>query len=256
MTAPTLPTRNPRTGEIDYAMPVVTPAQVQSTAARLRAAQTAWVAAGVDHRVAVMQRWAAALAAERDALVAALVADTGRHAEAVLEFDATLGALQRWCAQAPALLTEEPAARLRFRSLAAVPELAAVLAYVTGGPATGEALVRAVDAVCFTGSVKTGRRVGLAAMEAFIPSFLELGGKDAALVLADADLHRTARSLAWGGMVGAGQSCMSIECVYVDATVAQPFTDLLVQREAALRHNWPDRHSPGPDRPHHRRGPG
>lgn len=123
-----------------------------------------------------------------------------------------------------------------------MPELAAVLAYVTGGPATGEALVRAVDAVCFTGSVKTGRRVGLAAMEAFIPSFLELGGKDAALVLADADLHRTARSLAWGGMVGAGQSCMSIECVYVDATVAQPFTDLLVQREAALRHNWSDIH--------------
>ncbi len=116
MTAPTLPTRNLRTGEIDYAMPVVTPAQVQSTAARLRAAQTAWVAAGVDHRVAVMQRWAAALAAERDALVAALVADTGRHAEAVLEFDATLGALQRWCAQAPALLTEEPARQ------AAVPQ--------------------------------------------------------------------------------------------------------------------------------------
>jgi len=296
----TLPTRNPRTGECDYAMPVVAPAEVQAVVAQLRTAQAGWRAAGVDARVAVLRRWAAALADRRDELIAALVADTGRHAEAVLEFDATLGALQRWCSQAPALLLDEPARQAtipfvrieqvrwphpvvgvispwnwpmllslidavpallvgcavlvkpsevtpRFveplrASLAAVPELAAVLAYVTGGPATGEALVRSVDAVCFTGSVKTGRRVGLAAMEAFIPSFLELGGKDAALVLADADLARAARSLAWGGMVGAGQSCMSIERVFVDAAVAGPFTELLVQQVGALRHNWPDIH--------------
>lgn len=299
-TLTTLPTRNPRTGECDYAMPVVAPAEVQAAVAQLRTAQAGWRAAGVDARVAVMRRWAVALADRRDELVAALVADTGRHAEAVLEFDATLGALQRWCGQAPALLVDEPARQAtipcvrieqvrwphpvvgvispwnwplllslidavpallvgcavlvkpsevtpRFveplrASLAAVPELAAVLAYVTGGAATGEALVRSVDAVCFTGSVKTGRRVGLAAMEAFIPSFLELGGKDAALVLADADLARAARSLAWGGMVGAGQSCMSIERVFVDAAVAGPFTELLVQQVGALRHNWPDIH--------------
>lgn len=300
MNADTLPTRNPRTGEMDYAMPVVSPASVQATAAKLRSAQAAWLAQGVDARVAVLRRWGVALEAQRADFIAALQTDTGRHAEAVLEFDATLGALQRWYAQAPALLADEPARQAsipfvrieqvrwphpvvgvispwnwpmllslidavpallvgcavlvkpsevtpRFvvplrASLAAVPELAAVLAYVTGGPATGEALVRAVDAVCFTGSVKTGRRVGLAAMEAFIPSFLELGGKDAALVLADADLPRAARSLAWGGMVGAGQSCMSIERVYVDAAVAGPFTELLVQRVAALQHNWPDIH--------------
>lgn len=295
-----MPTRNPRSGAIDYFMPVVPLAQVQATAEQLRAAQAGWSAAGVTARAAVLRRWAAAMTERRDGFVAALQADTGRHAEAVLEFDATLGALQRWCAQAPALLADEPARQAtmpfvrieqvrspypvvgvispwnwplllslidavpallvgcavlvkpsevtpRFveplrASLAAVPELAAVLACVTGGAATGEALVRAVDAVCFTGSVKTGRRVGQAAMEAFIPSFLELGGKDAALVLADADLPRAARSLAWGGMVGAGQSCMSIERVYVDARVAALFTDLLVQRVSALRHNWPDIH--------------
>jgi acyl-CoA reductase-like NAD-dependent aldehyde dehydrogenase len=125
-------------------------------------------------------------------------------------------------------------------TLAAVPELQAVLRYVTGAADTGQALVRAVDAVCFTGSVKTGRRVGAAAMEAFIPSFLELGGKDPALVLADADLERAARSLAWGGMVGAGQSCMSIERVYVHAAVAPRFTEALARRVGALRLNWPD----------------
>jgi len=126
------------------------------------------------------------------------------------------------------------------QSLAQVPELQDVLRYVTGAADTGQALVRSVDAVCFTGSVATGRRVGLAAMQASIPSFLELGGKDPALVLDDADLQRAARALAWGGMVGAGQSCMSIERVCVDRRVAQPFTELLVQRVGALHANWPD----------------
>jgi succinate-semialdehyde dehydrogenase / glutarate-semialdehyde dehydrogenase len=125
-------------------------------------------------------------------------------------------------------------------TIALVPALGTVLQYVTGGAATGQALVQSVDAVCFTGSVKTGQRVGAAAMEAFIPSFLELGGKDPALVLADADLDRAARSLAWGSMVGAGQSCMSIERVYVDEQVRAPFLERLVQRVGALRHNWPD----------------
>jgi succinate-semialdehyde dehydrogenase / glutarate-semialdehyde dehydrogenase len=298
MSAELLPTRNPRTGAVDYFMPVLSPEQVRETAAQLRSAQSAWRASGVQARAAVLRRWAQALLAERDAMIGALRIDTGRLAEAVLEFDATLSAIERWCTQAPALLADEPAKQAsipfirieqkrwphalvgvispwnwplllslidavpallagcavlikpsevtpRFveplrRALAAVPQLQQVLAYVTGGPATGQALVQTVDAVCFTGSVATGRRVGAAAMEAFIPSFLELGGKDAALVLADADLPRAARSLAWGGMVGAGQSCMSIERVYVDAAVADPFTALLVQQVSALRHNWPN----------------
>jgi acyl-CoA reductase-like NAD-dependent aldehyde dehydrogenase len=279
-------------------MPVVQAAEVSAAAAQLRMAQAAWRERPVAERAAVVQRWGAALREHQGAMVAALCTDTGRLAEAELEFNATLGALERWCAQAPALLADEPPRQAdmpfirieqrrwphpvvgvispwnwplllslidavpallcgcgvlvkpsefapRFveplnQALAGVPELQAVLRYVTGGAETGQALVQAVDAVCFTGSVKTGRRVGAAAMEAFIPSFLELGGKDAALVLADADLGRAARSLAWGGMVGAGQSCMSIERVYVDAKVAPRFTELLVQRVAALRLNWPD----------------
>ena len=298
MTPELLPTRNPRSGGIDYQMPVCAPAEVAATAQALRGAQQAWRIAGVAARVAAMQLWAQALRQDQDAIVAALMQDTGRHTEAVLEFDATMGAIERWCVQAPLLLADEPARQAtipfvrieqrrwpypvvgvispwnwpmmlslidavpalltgcavmikpseitpRFvdplrQSLAKVPELQAVLQYVTGGAATGQALVRAVDAVCFTGSVATGRRVGAAAMEAFIPSFLELGGKDAALVLADADLERAARSLAWGGMVGAGQSCMSIERVYVDEAVAPRFVELLTAQVSRLRHCWPD----------------
>jgi succinate-semialdehyde dehydrogenase / glutarate-semialdehyde dehydrogenase len=293
-----MPVRNPRTGRVDHQMPVASPAEVAASAAALRDAQAAWLAAGLPARVQALLAWAQALRAHRTAMVAALEADTGRRAEAALEFDATLSALERWCRDAPGLLADEPARQAtmpfvrieqrrapypvvgvispwnwpmllslidavpallvgcavlikpseitpRFvlplrETLAQVPALGAVLHYVTGGAATGQALVRSVDAVCFTGSVKTGQRVGAAAMEAFIPSFLELGGKDPALVLADADLDRAARSLAWGGMVGAGQSCMSIERVYVDDAVREAFLDKLVQRVGALRHNWPD----------------
>lgn len=114
------------------------------------------------------------------------------------------------------------------RTIAAVPELAEVVALVEGGPESGRELVRLVDVVCFTGSVATGRQVTVAAAEAFVPAFLELGGKDAALVAAGADLELAAAALVWGGTANTGQSCMSIERVYVEEPVADDFTEQLV----------------------------
>ena len=88
--------------------------------------------------------------------------------------------------------------------------------------------------ICFTGSVATGRKVAAAAGELLIPVVLELGGKDAAIVLEDADLDRTAAGLVWGGMFNAGQACLSIERIYVMRQVA----------EAACREDGaPDRRS-------------
>ncbi len=69
--------------------------------------------------------------------------------------------------------------------LADFPELP--LSYVMGGADTGEALVAAVDYVCFTGSTATGRKVAEAAARALIPANLELGGKDPMIVTASAD---------------------------------------------------------------------
>ena len=57
-------------------------------------------------------------------------------------------------------------------SIAQMPELAAVLRYVTGGPETGQALVEQVDALCFTGSVATGRALMQVCARRFIPAFL------------------------------------------------------------------------------------
>jgi acyl-CoA reductase-like NAD-dependent aldehyde dehydrogenase len=124
--------------------------------------------------------------------------------------------------------------------LAEVPEIEAVLGIVIGDGVTGAAVVDAVDLVCFTGSVRTGRRVGEHAARRFIPAFLELGGKDPAIVLADADIARSARAIAWAGFVNAGQSCMSIERVYVEAPIAERFIDALVAEARRLRLAHPD----------------
>ncbi|WP_433852869.1 aldehyde dehydrogenase family protein [Stenotrophomonas nitritireducens] len=127
-----------------------------------------------------------------------------------------------------------------LRDALAAAGLEEVFALVTGAGATGQAVIEASDHVCFTGSVATGRRVAEACARRFIPASLELGGKDPALVLSDADVARAARALAWGSFVNGGQSCMSIERVYVEAPVAEAFIAALVKEAAALELAWPD----------------
>ncbi len=107
---------------------------------------------------------------------------------------------------------------------------------VTGGGATGEALVRSgVDKVAFTGSARTGKRVMAAAADTLTPVLLELGGKDPMVVLADADVDRAARGAVWGSMQNAGQTCMSVERVYVEAPVYDEFVDRVLAEAAAIR---------------------
>jgi aldehyde dehydrogenase (NAD+) len=115
-------------------------------------------------------------------------------------------------------------------TIEAVPDLAAVFAVIEGGPDTGREIVQSVDAVCFTGSVRTGRHVAAAAAEAFIPAFLELGGKDAVVVAADADLDVATSGILWGSTANTGQSCMSLERVYVEESVADEFIDEIVRK--------------------------
>ncbi|MFD4352562.1 aldehyde dehydrogenase family protein [Nocardia sp. NPDC058518] len=116
-----------------------------------------------------------------------------------------------------------------------------VLEVITGRGATGAAVVDAVDFVQFTGSTRTGKAVGHACVDRMIPYSLELGGKDPALVLADADIDRAARGIAFGGMLNAGQMCTSIERVYVDDAVYDEFVDRLVEVVGELRMGVDDR---------------
>jgi acyl-CoA reductase-like NAD-dependent aldehyde dehydrogenase len=110
-----------------------------------------------------------------------------------------------------------------------------VLACVTGLGATGAAVVDNVDMVQFTGSTRTGRAIAARAGERLIPCGVELGGKDPAIVLADADLSRAANGIAWGALFNAGQACISVERVYVEAPVYDRFVALLTERVRSIR---------------------
>ncbi|MEY2533535.1 MAG: hypothetical protein QOF29_1445 [bacterium] len=111
----------------------------------------------------------------------------------------------------------------------------AVIACVTGGADAGEAVVDLVDMVQFTGSVPTGRKVGARAGARLIPCSLELGGNDAMLVLADANIERAAGGATWGGLFNAGQSCIAVERIYVEAPVHDVFVERVVERVRELR---------------------
>jgi acyl-CoA reductase-like NAD-dependent aldehyde dehydrogenase len=111
-----------------------------------------------------------------------------------------------------------------------------VLELLQGGRDVGEAVVGSdVDLVIFTGSVAAGRKIAGRCAERLVPCSLELGGKDAAIVLADADLERAARGIVWGAMTNAGQNCASIERVYVESAVAEAFIAKVVEQTRALR---------------------
>jgi acyl-CoA reductase-like NAD-dependent aldehyde dehydrogenase len=115
-----------------------------------------------------------------------------------------------------------------------------VLALTTGYAETGAAVIANSDYVHFTGSTATGRKVAVACAERLIPYSLELGGKDPAVVLADADLERAANGIAWGGMTNSGQVCVSIERVYVEAPIYEEFVAKLTDKVSRLRQGQDD----------------
>jgi acyl-CoA reductase-like NAD-dependent aldehyde dehydrogenase len=113
---------------------------------------------------------------------------------------------------------------------------AGVVTVMQGAGDVGMALVEArPDKVLFTGSVPTGRRVAEACARHLIPSVLELGGKDAMIVLADAELAIAASAAVWGGFTNCGQACLSVERIYVERSVSQRFTELVVAKTQKLQ---------------------
>ncbi len=111
-----------------------------------------------------------------------------------------------------------------------------ILQVLQGGGDLGAAIIDAKpDKVCFTGSAATGQRIAEACARLLIPTVLELGGKDAMLVLDDADLDIASSGAVWGGFTNCGQACLSVERIYVDASVADRFTQLCVEKAEKLR---------------------
>jgi acyl-CoA reductase-like NAD-dependent aldehyde dehydrogenase len=109
----------------------------------------------------------------------------------------------------------------------------------TGDGAAGEALIDAVDMIMFTGSTPTGRRVMERAARTLTPVSLELGGKDPMIVLADADVERAANTAVYASMQNGGQTCVSIERVYVEEPIYEDFVQRVARKVGALRQGTP-----------------
>ncbi|HVL31594.1 MAG TPA: aldehyde dehydrogenase family protein, partial [Solirubrobacteraceae bacterium] len=105
----------------------------------------------------------------------------------------------------------------------------------TGRGETGAALVDEVDMIMFTGSTETGRKVMARAAQTLTPVSLELGGKDPMIVLSDADLERAANLAVYYSMFNGGQTCVSIERVYVEQPVYDEFVRRVVAKVDELR---------------------
>lgn len=111
-----------------------------------------------------------------------------------------------------------------------------VLQIATGAGATGAALVEsAPDKIMFTGSVATGKKIAEAAAKNLTPLVLELGGKDPMIVFADANLELAAQGAVWGAFCNSGQSCSSVERLYVEESAAEKLTALIVEKVKELK---------------------
>ncbi len=131
-----------------------------------------------------------------------------------------------------AALAGERIARIFAR--AGLPE--GLLRVVHGGTELGQALVEApVDQVRFTGSLAAGRHVLAACAHGLKRSVLELGGKDAMLVLADADVARAAEGAVWAAFANAGQSGGNVERAFVLEEAHDPFVERVVAGARALQ---------------------
>ncbi|GGV10048.1 succinic semialdehyde dehydrogenase [Kitasatospora herbaricolor] len=103
------------------------------------------------------------------------------------------------------------------------------------GPVIGPAVVEHADYVSFTGSTRTGREVAQKAAARLVGASLELGGKNALLVLADADLDKAAEGAVRACFSSAGQLCISVERLFVHRSVADEFLARFAARTGALR---------------------
>jgi succinate-semialdehyde dehydrogenase/glutarate-semialdehyde dehydrogenase len=110
------------------------------------------------------------------------------------------------------------------------------LVQIITGPGTqvGTAIIDSCDYVMFTGSTATGRTVAKSAAERLIGFSAELGGKNAMIITADADLDRAVEGATVGCFANTGQLCISIERLYVDQSIAPAFTERFGRRVAAL----------------------
>jgi acyl-CoA reductase-like NAD-dependent aldehyde dehydrogenase len=284
---------NPHTGLPLAELPADDAASVAARAAAARAAQPAWAQWPISDRLAVVQRFRAAIVDEREALATTLTQEVGKPiAQSRNELNGLLPRLDFFLEQTegavrdehvfdggglheqighqplgvvanisawnypwfvgcnvivPALLTGNAVlykpseyatltGRHITRLLHAAGAPADVMQCLVGGGEIGAALLeQPLDGVFFTGSHATGQRIAQAVSRRFVRLQLELGGKDPTYVRADADPRAAAESLADGAMYNTGQSCCSVERLYVHESIHDAFVDHFLATVAGFR---------------------
>lgn len=280
--------RNPRTGELLYTLAEADEGAVAAAHARARVASQQIAGMSLAERAACLERLAHEVLARKEALVAQVVAETGkcRTDALVSEIFTACDMLHHYAKVGPKQLRDravptplllmgkkgviqyeplgvvliispwnyplalafapfagafmagnavlyKPSEWTPLRGVveeivqaAGLPENALQVVY--GGKETGRCLIDGrPDKVMFTGSTRGGREVLAQAAQYLIPVELELGGKDPAIVFDDVNLTRTVSGVLWGGLTNGGQSCTSIERVYVQRGIHDAFVDAL-----------------------------
>ncbi|GMV47041.1 MAG: betaine-aldehyde dehydrogenase [Pseudomonadota bacterium] len=293
----TLEIFDPAAGRPIAQVPADDATSVAARAAAARRAQPAWAALPMAERLAVVQRYRAALVAQSDELAATLTREVGKPiTQAKNELQGLLPRLDFFLGQAERAVRDEPVfdeagmrekigheplglvanisawnypwfvgnnvivpalltgnavvykpseyatlsglACTRLLHAAGVP--AEVLHCLVGAGAVGAALLdQPIDGLFFTGSHATGRRIARALAGRLVKLQLELGGKDPSYVRADADPEAAAESLADGAMYNTGQSCCSVERIYVHESVHEAFVARFVATVSGFRRGDP-----------------
>lgn len=107
---------------------------------------------------------------------------------------------------------------------------------IYGESDVGQALVQSdIDKLFFTGSTNVGKIISKITADKLLPVSLELGGKDAAIVLEDADLERTAQGIVWGALTNAGQTCVSVERIYAHEKIHNELLNKMIEKVTNLK---------------------
>src|SRR5262245_48750774 len=113
-----------------------------------------------------------------------------------------------------------------------------LIGLVHGAGDVGSELIGHVDYIGFTGGTATGQKVAVAASQRLIPYSLDLGGKNPMIVLAGASLEDAATGLIAGAFGNSGQTCISIERVYVEESIYEDFAGRIGAKASALKLGW------------------
>lgn len=108
-----------------------------------------------------------------------------------------------------------------------------------GRGSVGEALIDTVDMLHFTGSTAVGKQIAKRAADRLLPVTLELGGNDPMIVLAGANVERAANAAVWGSLQNGGQTCISVERIYVEAAAYEPFVKKVIDKVRSVRVGTP-----------------